>query len=50
VARYDAPGIAAELGDEFQLLEQIDETHVTPWSTEQKFSYFRFTRAVAMRP
>ncbi len=42
VARYNAPGISAELGDEFQLLEQKDETHLTPWGTEQKFSYFRF--------
>jgi ubiquinone/menaquinone biosynthesis C-methylase UbiE len=44
VARYDAPTICAELGDEFQLLEQADETHVTPWATEQRFTYFRFER------
>jgi SAM-dependent methyltransferase len=44
VARYDAPAIGAELGDEFQLLEQADETHVTPWATEQKFTYFHFKR------
>ena len=42
VARYDAPAICAELGTGFELLEQLDETHVTPWNTEQKFSYFRF--------
>lgn len=42
VARYDAASIGAELGPGFQLLEQTDETHVTPWSTDQKFSYFRF--------
>lgn len=45
VARYDAPSLAAELGAGFQLREQVDEIHVTPWSTEQKFSFFRFTRA-----
>ena len=42
VARYDAPSLCAELGEGFQLLEQMNETHVTPWGTEQKFSYFRF--------
>ncbi len=45
VARYDAASLAAELGAGFQLREQVDEIHVTPWSTEQKFSFFRFTRA-----
>ncbi len=35
-------GIIAELGAEFQLLEQANETHVTPWNTEQRFTYFRF--------
>lgn len=44
VARYDAPAIGAELGGEFRLVEQVNETHVTPWKTEQKFSYFRFAR------
>lgn len=50
VARYDAPAICAELGREFRLIAQEDETHVTPWGTEQKFSYFRFTRNAAGRP
>ena len=45
VVRYDAPAICSEFGAEFQLLEQTDETHHTPWKTEQKFSYFRFRRA-----
>jgi|GEM_PF-2435180 len=45
VARYDASAIAAELGEGFRLLEQVDETHTTPWGTEQKFSYFRFARS-----
>lgn len=44
VCRYDAPAMSAELGAEFQLVEQVNETHVTPWSTEQRFSYFRFAR------
>lgn len=44
VARYDAASIAAELGAEFRFCEQVDETHRTPWQTEQRFSYFRFQR------
>ena len=44
VSRYDAASICAELGGEFQFIQQVDETHTTPWATEQKFSYFRFKR------
>jgi SAM-dependent methyltransferase len=44
VRRYDAPAICAELGPGFRLVEQVDETHVTPWGTGQKFSYFRWAR------
>jgi len=44
VCRYDAAGISAEFGVGFELREQVNETHVTPWNTEQKFSYFRFAR------
>lgn len=47
VTRYDAAGIAAELGAQFHLCGQRDETHVTPWSTEQRFSFFRFTRVAS---
>jgi ubiquinone/menaquinone biosynthesis C-methylase UbiE len=47
VVRYDARSICAELGASFRSLEQTDETHVTPWSTEQKFSYFRMARNAA---
>ena len=42
VMRYDAASIRVELGAGFDLVEQSDETHVTPWNTEQRFSYFRF--------
>lgn len=44
VCRYDGPAICAELGAGFQLVEHVNETHVTPWKTEQRFSYFRFAR------
>lgn len=50
VARYNAPGICAELGGEFHFIEQLNETHVTPWNTEQKFSYFRFARNIGAPP
>jgi SAM-dependent methyltransferase len=44
VARYDAAALAVELGAGFRLREQVDEIHVTPWSTEQRFNFFRFAR------
>jgi SAM-dependent methyltransferase len=44
VVRYDAPSICAEFGDEFYLLEQLDEIHVTPWNSTQHFVWFRFER------
>lgn len=44
VVRYDAPAIAAELGDVFKLVEQVDETHHTPWDSVQRFSYFHFVK------
>jgi 2-polyprenyl-3-methyl-5-hydroxy-6-metoxy-1,4-benzoquinol methylase len=44
VMRYDAKLLCAEIGDEFALLETHDETHTTPWDTEQKFIYCRFQR------
>ena len=50
VARYDASSIRAELGSDFQFLEQVDEIHITPWNTQQKFSYFRFALMSAALP
>lgn len=47
VARYDAASICAELGPRLRWVEQVDETHVTPWNTEQKFSYFGFAEQKA---
>jgi hypothetical protein len=44
VVRYDELSIAAELGDEFELLESRRETHVTPRQAKQPFIYFRFRR------
>ncbi len=45
VCRYDANTLQAALGPGFKLLTQRDETHTTPWDTQQRFSYFVFERA-----
>jgi hypothetical protein len=42
VVRYDAEKLGRELGAEFQLLEEITETHITPSGLEQRFGYFRY--------
>ena len=44
MARYDSAKIQQELGAEFQLVQELDEVHKTPWDSEQKFQYFRFVR------
>lgn len=44
VCRYDAAGLLAELGAGFQLLEERDEAHRTPWDTQQKFRYYRLKK------
>ena len=42
VMRWDEQSIVAELGAEFQLHEVHQETHITPWKSEQSFVCFRF--------
>jgi ubiquinone/menaquinone biosynthesis C-methylase UbiE len=44
IVQYDAAKLAAELGDEFVLQEEVSEVHVTPAAKEQKFGFFRFQR------
>lgn len=44
VQRYDAHGLAAELGGEFTLIEYWQEVHVTPWETRQSFTWCAFRR------
>lgn len=44
VCRYNAPTMAAELGDEFSLIQWARETHTTPWNTSQAFFYGAFRR------
>lgn len=41
--RYGRDDIQATFGDRFRLLRSIDEQHVTPWNTIQKFTYFHLT-------
>lgn len=42
VQRYDASTLGRELGPEFELLEQLDMGHITPWGAEQRFVFCRF--------
>jgi SAM-dependent methyltransferase len=44
VARYSPETLAAELGDEFRLVEAVPYEHQTPWGSVQPFLYARFTR------
>jgi SAM-dependent methyltransferase len=44
VARYDAAGVARELGDGFVVTASLETTHVTPAGKEQRFSYARLRR------
>ena len=42
IVQYDTSKLTAELGNEFALLEERNETHVTPANKEQAFTYFHF--------
>ena len=44
IVQYDAEKIMAELGEEFELVEEKYEGHHTPANKEQKFMYFRCIR------
>lgn len=44
IVQYDAEKLLAELGENYALVEQRDETHITPADKEQKFTYFRFVK------
>ena len=39
VTRYASADIAAALGEGFELIDQADDEHVTPWGAPQDFSY-----------
>jgi 2-polyprenyl-3-methyl-5-hydroxy-6-metoxy-1,4-benzoquinol methylase len=44
VVRYGPRKITALLGENFQLLETLHETHLTPGKVRQRFTYFRLQR------
>lgn len=44
VMRYDAPGLAAVLGDGFTLLAERRHDHTTPWGAMQHFQFSTFRR------
>lgn len=44
IVQYDSPKLESELGDEFKLVEERNEIHITPDEKEQKFAFFRFIR------
>jgi SAM-dependent methyltransferase len=51
VARYSPETLAAELGDEFTLIDSTAHLHHTPWGATQSFQYSRLEcRADAPRP
>ncbi len=42
VARYDAGGLHAELGERFELLRHLEEVHRTPLGRDQQFVWGLF--------
>jgi SAM-dependent methyltransferase len=50
IVQYDAEKLMAELGENFELLEQGHQVHITPAAKEQKFAYFHFTRSTKNSP
>ena len=44
VLRYGPQEISALLNENFQLLETVHETHISPGEIEQRFTYFRLQR------
>lgn len=44
VERYSDEKLKNELGGSFELIKSIEEVHVTPWGSEQKFIYCYFKR------
>ena len=44
VRRYDSASLAAEVAEDFRLIEGWREQHVTPWGTVQSFNWCAFRR------
>ena len=48
--RYDADGLSRVFGDHFALTHHEFEVHVTPWATEQPFTWAVLERRQVSRP
>ena len=44
IVQYDSEKMSAELGDNFVLVEERKEIHITPANKEQEFIFFLFRR------
>ncbi len=44
IIQYNATKLSQELGEQFTLIEQEDEMHITPSRNEQAFGYYYFKR------
>ena len=44
IVQYDSEKMIAELGDNFKLIEERKEVHITPANKEQEFIFFRFLK------
>ena len=44
IVQYDSEKMIAELGEDFELVEERNEVHITPANKEQEFIYFRFLK------
>jgi len=44
VERYSDGKLKNELGNSFEFVKSVEEVHVTPWNSEQKFIYCCFKK------
>ena len=44
IVQYDAPALLRLVGDEFSLVREAEEVHVTPAGAEQRFQYAMMRR------
>ena len=49
IVQYDSEKMIAELGDNFSLVEERKEIHITPANNEQEFIFFHFLRVPKKR-
>ena len=49
IVQYDSEKMIAELGDNFSLVEERKEIHITPANKEQEFIFFHFLRVPKKR-